>query len=76
MSAKNLDGLAVSLQNALHKVVSGMTLEELQCLDWFTWETDSFLEKKSGPRQHLPQKLQQKRVVEHGELVCGSSLTL
>ena len=42
----NLDKLPVLFQDAIHEAIKEKSLEELQTLDWFTWETDFFLEQK------------------------------
>jgi len=42
----DLNNISAKIQDALYDTLKDMSLEELQLLDWFTWETDFFLEKK------------------------------
>ena len=39
--------LAVLLQNSLSEVLKDKPLCELKSLDWFSWETDFFIEQKN-----------------------------
>ncbi len=41
-----LNKLQELFQDAIHEAVKEKSLEELQTLDWFTLETDFFLEQK------------------------------
>ncbi len=42
----DLSGVSIQLQEVLYKTFVDMPVKELKTLDWFTWETDFFLEKK------------------------------
>ena len=36
-----------ALEDSLSQCLENMTPEDLKALDWFTWETDFFLEQKN-----------------------------
>ena len=41
----NYNKLSETLKTSFNKTFSQMTIEELKKLDWFTYETDFFIEK-------------------------------
>jgi len=44
----NYECLSENLKKSFDKAFSEMTLGELKKLDWFTYETDFFIEKDQG----------------------------
>jgi hypothetical protein len=44
---KTLNILPEQLQNAMQEVMEDKALFELKALDWFTWNTDYFIEENN-----------------------------
>ncbi len=42
----NTESISEIFQKAIYEALKDKPIEELKTLDWFTWETDFFLEEK------------------------------